>query len=411
MNLDFFNHELMYYLTCLPSFVHGLVQLVSFLLGYCLIYFFSKSFILSFLKSIISKSENKFDDIFLDRKVFDRLAYLPVFYVMHETISFLSFSSGNLSVWFQRLILASIILVLTRVFSAFVSSLLDIGRTLPMLKNHPLTSYGQVFKIGVYSFSLILIVSTLLGESPWVLLSGLGALTAVLMMVFKDVILGLVSSIQLSANDLIRIGDWIEMPKYQADGDVIEVNLNTVKVRNFDKTISTIPTHAITSDSFKNWRGMFESGGRRIKRSLFLDMHSVRFCTDSDLIRFQGNPLLADYIQTKVSELNTFNANYSSISSFKLRQLTNLGTFRAYIEFYLRTYPSIHQYDKTFLVRQLPPSSDGIGLEIYVFTKTTDWKDYESIQADIFDHLLSKVKDFDLRLFQNPSAIQFVKNV
>jgi miniconductance mechanosensitive channel len=251
----------------------------------------------------------------------------------------------------------------------------------------------------------IFAISIIIDKSVLVLLTGLGALTAIILLIFKDSILGLVAGIQLVANDMVRPGDWIEMPKYGADGDVIQITLNTVKIRNWDKTITTIPTYSLISDSFKNWRGMSESGGRRIKRALPIDMTSVKFCTPEMIDRFSRIAMLRDHIERKTKELREYNERNEIDQSVPVngRRMTNLGTFRAYLVAYLRAHPKIHQ-DMTFLVRQLPPSDKGLPLEIYVFSNDQVWANYEAIQADIFDHLLASLPEFELRPFQSPTG-------
>jgi miniconductance mechanosensitive channel len=232
------------------------------------------------------------------------------------------------------------------------------------------------------------------------------------MLVFKDTILGFVASIQMAANDMIRLGDWVEFPKYGADGDVIEIKLQTVKIRNFDKTITTVPTYAFVSDAFKNWRGMQESGGRRIKRSIIIDMHSIKFCDEEMLNRFKKIKYIEDYISQKIEELNIHNAHLDADLSTlaNKRRLTNIGTFRAYIDAYLKHNDKINQ-DMSFLVRQLQSDDKGIPLEIYVFVKDLKWANYENIQADIFDHLLAIVNEFDLDVYQSPSGIELTKAI
>ncbi|MCH8221760.1 MAG: mechanosensitive ion channel, partial [Proteobacteria bacterium] len=266
--------------------------------------------------------------------------------------------------------------------------------------------YVQIAKIILYCIGAILVISTLLDRSPLLLLGSFGALTAVLMLVFRDTILSLVASVQLIGNDMVRVGDWIEMPGCSADGDVIDVALHTVKVQNWDKTITTIPTHKLISESFRNWRGMSESGGRRIKRSLLLDQNSIRFLTDEETAKFERFALLENYITTKRQELSTDNTDLSGdeAAAVNLRRLTNIGTFRAYIVSYLRGRADISD-TMTFLVRQLPPGADGLPIEIYIFTNTTEWVSYEAIQADIFDHLLAIIPEFGLRVYQKPSGM------
>lgn len=245
---------------------------------------------------------------------------------------------------------------------------------------------------------IIYLVSMLANKSPLAILSGLGAMSAVLMLVFKDLILGFSAGLQLSTNKMVQIGDWIEMPKYGADGDVIEVGLNVVKVRNFDKTITTIPTYSLVSDSFKNWRGMFESGGRRIKRALILDPNSVRFLTTEDITRLKKAKLLAPYLESKQTEIQEYNQSFDLSTKINGRRLTNLGTLRAYLQTYLRNHPGVNQ-DLTLLVRQLAPSHFGLPLEIYCFTATTVWAEYEAIQSDIFDHIYAILDEFDVRTY------------
>ncbi|MBV2133922.1 mechanosensitive ion channel family protein [Pseudomonas sp. MAP12] len=269
----------------------------------------------------------------------------------------------------------------------------------------PIKGYLQVLEIAVYALASILMIATLVDRSPLILLSGLGAMAAVLMLIFQHTLLSVVASVQISSNDIIRVGDWVEMPQLNADGDVIDIALHTVKVQNWDKTITCIPTKRFISDPFKNWRGMHESGGRRIKRSLYLDQNSVRFLVAAEVEQLRHFALLRDYLAQKESELETWNLMLLEQGAAPLnqRRLTNLGTFRAYVEVYLRHNPQIRQ-DMTLLVRQLAPTATGLPLELYCFTATTVWADYERIQADIFDHLLAILPEFGLRVFQYPSG-------
>jgi miniconductance mechanosensitive channel len=263
-------------------------------------------------------------------------------------------------------------------------------------------------KLIIYLVGVIFVISLLIGRTPIYLFSGLGAMTAVLMLIFKDAILGFVAGIQLTANKMVTPGDWIQMPKYGADGDVIEVALTTVKVRNWDKTITTIPTYALISDSFKNWRGMRESGGRRIKRAINIDMNTIRLCTPEMLERFRRIQYISDYIDRKQKEVKEYNREHGvdDTSSVNGRRLTNIGTFRAYVIAYLKNHPMVRQ-DMTFLVRQLAPTEHGLPIEVYVFCKDIVWANYEAIQADIFDHFLAVVPEFDLRVYQSPAGSDF----
>ena len=288
----------------------------------------------------------------------------------------------------------------------------ELYERLPSSRNRPIKGFIQVVKIVVLCGGAIILISILIDQSPFLLLSGLGAITAVLLLVFKDTILSLVASIQLTTNDMLRVGDWIEMPGMNADGDVIDISLHTVKVQNFDKTITTIPTHRLVSDSFRNWRGMSESGGRRIKRSLLLDQQSARFLSDEEVLDLKKFKILKDYLAEKRDETAAWNAEELSgdDAPVNARRLTNIGTLRAYILAYLQWHPNISDHF-TLLVRQLPPGAEGLPIEIYCFTDTTDWHRYEGIQADIFDHLIAIVPEFHLRLFQEPSGSDFARAV
>ncbi len=270
---------------------------------------------------------------------------------------------------------------------------------------HPIKGYLQVVKIAIYAIATILIIATLIDRSPLILLSGLGAMAAVLLLIFQDTILSLVASVQITSNDLIRVGDWVEMPQLNADGDVIDIALHTVKVQNWDKTISNIPTKRFISDSFKNWRGMQESGGRRIKRSLYLDQQSVHFLGADECERLHRFNLLDEYLTEKRREIDAWNAKLAERGKepVNTRRITNIGSFRAYVERYLRSHGGIHQ-GMTLMVRQLSPTADGLPLEIYCFTNTVAWTEYEAIQSDIFDHLLAILPEFGLRVFQHPSG-------
>ena len=311
----------------------------------------------------------------------------------------------------------TLITVVQNVCSAFivlavalaVSGLLTLGNEIyqrrPDAHLRPIKGYIQVVKIAVFIVATILVVANLVDRSPLILLSGLGAMAAVLMLIFQDTLLSLVASIQLGSNDMVRVGDWIEVPQLNADGSVIDIALHTVKVQNWDKTITTIPTKRLISDSFRNWRGMQESGGRRIKRSLYLDQQSIGFLGAEDIRRLKSFSLLADYLSRKEDELSNWNTRLDAQQQAQVnqRRLTNIGTFRKYVECYLRTHPGIHQ-GMTLMVRQLSPTADGLPLELYCFTDTTAWVQYEGTQSDIFDHLLAILPEFGLRVFQHPSG-------
>lgn len=303
---------------------------------------------------------------------------------------------------------AFIVLTIAMAIGAFLDILNTLYQRRPNAHLKPIKGYLQVIKIAIYAIAAILMVAALIDRSPLILLSGLGAMAAVLMLIFQDTLLSLVASVQISSSDIIRVGDWVEMPNLNADGDVIDIALHTVKVQNWDKTITTIPTRRFITDPFKNWRGMQESGGRRIKRALYLDQTSVHFLSNEEIARLRRFMLLDDYLDHKDQELLDWNTRLAEHSkeAVNTRRITNIGSFRAYVEHYLRHNPHIHQH-MTLLVRQLNPTADGLPLEIYCFTNTTAWNAYEGIQSDIFDHLLAILPEFGLRVFQHPSGADF----
>ncbi|MHC5083465.1 MAG: mechanosensitive ion channel family protein [Planctomycetota bacterium] len=300
------------------------------------------------------------------------------------------------------------ILIGLLVVNAFLNTVVDVYRTFEFANKVPIRGFMQVVKIVLFLLGGIMVLGLIVDKDPSKLLAGMGAMTAVLMLIFKDAILGFVAGIQLSANNMVHIGDWIEMPKYGADGDVIDVSLTTVKVQNWDKTISTIPAYSLISDSFKNWRGMSESDGRRIKRSINLDMNTTRFCDEAMLAKFRKIQYLSDYIDSKKRQIDEHNqaANVDDTELVNGRRMTNIGTFRAYVIAYLKNNPNINK-DMTFLVRQLQPTPEGLPIEIYVFSADKVWANYEAIQADIFDHILASIGEFDLRVYQNPTGSDF----
>ncbi len=367
-----------------------------------------KRLLLRTLRFFIVRTRTTWDDAILERRMPDRLAHLTPALVIYMLAPLpLEGLEGWVSV-VQGAMLVYMILVGILAFDAFLNAVQDVYRTLEVSREIPVRGFVQVFKIGIYFLGIIFAFSILLGKSPVYLLSGLGALTAVLLLVFKDTILGFVAGIQLNANRMVAVGDWIEMPKYGADGDVVEVSLNTVKVQNWDKTITTIPTYALVSDSFKNWQGMQASGGRRIKRAVHLDVNTIKFCTEEMLARFAKIQYISDYIEQKKEEIGRYNAEKEvDVSSLvNGRRMTNVGSFRAYVTAYLRNHPMVNQ-EMTFLVRQLAPQGQGLPIEIYVFCKDKVWANYEAIQADIFDHILAVVPEFDLQVFQHPTGADF----
>ena len=371
----------------------------------------TKKILLTSIRKIAKKSKTKWDDYLLDSRFFHRLSHLVPAVIMYFTIGI---ALGNYEWLHQtalKLINVYMIFVGAIVFSALLNSLHSIYQTFPYAKNVSIHSYLQLARIFIYSIAGILVLSILFEKSPVAFLTGMGAMAAVLMLVFKDTILGFVASIQLSANQMVHIGDWISMPSRGADGDVFEITLNTVKVRNFDKTISTIPTYALVTESFVNWRGMVESGGRRIMRSIYLDMKSIQFCSQEMLERYKKIGLVSEHLEKKTEEIDADRAEQNLAPNDLLngRRMTNLGVFRKYCEEYIDKHPKTYGRDSQFIVmiRHLQPTEKGLPLEIYCFTNDNNWIAYEGIQADIFDHLLAMVPAFDLKVFQYPSSYDF----
>ncbi|NLX06710.1 MAG: mechanosensitive ion channel family protein [Phycisphaerae bacterium] len=366
----------------------------------------ARRFLLRVIGRFIAATRARWDDVLVRRRVFDRLAHLAPAVIVHVlTPVLLPGLREETQSLIQRVVLAYVAVIVILILDALIDVIHDVYQSLQIAREKPIKSYLQVANIALYFLGLVFVVAILMQQSPWKFLTGLGALTAVLLLVFKDAILGFVASIQIAANQMVRRGDWIAMEKYGADGDVIDISLTTVKVQNWDKTVTTIPTYALISDSFKNWRGMAESGGRRIKRAICIDMTSVRFCTPEMLAKFSRIHRLTDYIERKRTEIAEYNAQHNVDPSVAVngRRMTNLGTFRAYVENYLRHHPRIHK-NMTFMVRQLDPTPCGLPIEIYAFSNDQAWVSYESIQADIFDHVLAVVPEFDLRVFQYPSG-------
>lgn len=368
----------------------------------------AKRLLLRGIRRFVEKTKTAWDDMLVGRGVFNRLSHLAPALVIYALASFVAYDHPSAILVIRRAAVVYMVVVGLLVVDALLNALIDIYRTFEMARRRPIRGFVQAAKIILYAVVGIIVISTIMGRSPSLLLGGLGAMTAVLMLIFKDSILGLVAGIQLSTNQMLHIGDWIEMPKYGADGDVIDLTLTTVKVRNWDKTITTIPTYALISDYFKNWRGMSESGGRRIKRSINIDMTSVRFCTAEMLAKFKKIKHIEEYVERKLEEVGAHNRSVGVDESDLIngRHLTNLGTFRAYVAAYLRNHPMVHQ-GMTFLVRHLQPTETGLPIQIYVFSRDQVWANYEAIQADIFDHILAIVPEFELRVFQNPTGADF----
>ncbi|GAB6928273.1 mechanosensitive ion channel [Paenibacillus sp. JCM 10914] len=376
------------------------IALVSILANYI-----AKKIVLKTIIHIVNNNRYTWDNIIVEKKVFHKLSHLvPAIIIYFSASIFPAYQT-----LIEKAAMTYMIIVTIMVFNALLNAFDEIYRSFEVSKVRPIKSYIQVAKIVLFIIGGIIVISNLIGQNPLIILSGLGALSAVLMLVFKDSILGLVAGVQLSSNDMVRVGDWIEMPKYDADGDVIDITLNTVKVMNFDKTITMIPSYALISDSFKNWRGMQVSGGRRIKRSIYIDTSSICFCTQDMIEEFRKIHYLSDYVASRLEEIEEYNLEHqiNRDSNVNGRQLTNIGVFRIYIQEYLKNHPRIHK-DMTLIVRQLAPGDNGMPLEIYAFTNDTNWGIYESIQADIFDHIFAVASTFGLRAFQNPTGHDIV---
>ena len=380
--------------------VAGIV-LLSFLA-----YLVAKKIILSSINKITHKTKTKWDDVLVEQGLFNRFSHIVPVLIIYYALPLIFPTTGTVILLLQRILLSYMIAVVLLMLSSFLSSVNIIYSSYKISKNRPIKGYLQIIRVFLFIFGIILIIATILDKSALGLLSGIGALSAVLMLVFKDSILGLVAAIQLSGNDMIRIGDWITVPDFGADGDVIDIKLQTVSIQNFDKTIVSVPIYSLISSSFKNWRGMSDSGGRRIKRHLNIDMNSVKFCSEEMLKRFKEIDILGEYISERQKEIDKNNSeeNVNTELLINGRRMTNLGVFRAYTAAYLHKHPLIDT-GMTFLVRQLQPSEKGIPLEIYVFSSYQVWANYENIQADIFDHLLASISFFDLAVYQSISGL------
>ena len=371
------------------------------------IYAICRHIILTAVARLVKKTKATWDDIVFDRKVLTHVSHLVAPILLYILLP-LAISNLGLLSFIQRICMIYIIAVFLKFISSLLTALFHVYSEKEQFRDRPLKGLLQTVQVILFFIGGIIIVSILIDKSPMVLLTGLGASAAVLMLVFKDSIMGFVSGIQLSANNMLRVGDWIQMPKYGADGTVIEVTLNTVKVRNWDNTITTIPPYALVSDSFQNWRGMQESGGRRIKRSIRIDMNSVKFCTPEMLAKYKKIQLLKDYIEETEKVIEDYNKEHGIDNSILVngRRQTNLGVFRAYLTNYLKSLPTVNQ-DLTCMVRQLQPTEQGIPLELYFFSAIKAWVPYEGVQADVFDHVLAIIPEFDLHVFQNPTGEDF----
>jgi miniconductance mechanosensitive channel len=385
----------------LPAFAGNALLVLSALLAYLI----AKRILLFLVHQLAERSRTKWDDALVEQNVFGRLAQIVPALVIQQGIHLVPNWPDAAELVIENVVNAFMIIMVTLATTAILAAINRIYESRPDAGNRPIKGFIQLAQLAIIVIGLILVIATLIDKSPVILLSGLGAITAVLLIVFKDTLLSLAASIQLTGQGLIRVGDWIEVPQYNADGDVIDVALYTITVQNWDKTISTIPTYQLVSGSFKNWRGMSESGGRRIKRSLNIDLNSIRFLSDAETKRFAEFELLKDYIPAKQAELDAYNAALDNPgqADVNLRRLTNIGTLRAYIRSYLQHHPKIRD-DMTLIVRQLQPGPTGLPIEIYCFSNDINWVNYEGIQSDIFDHICAIMPDFGLRVYQQPAG-------
>lgn len=388
-----------------PVWVQTLVGIAVLALLVLVLHVVARRYLLAAVHVLVKRSPGDWDEVLFEHRVPHRASGVISLLALQVGVEWVPGLPPFLVELLHRAVSAGLILVIALTLDSLLSAAHTFYLHSATSERRPIKSYVQLTKIFIYIIAFIFVVATLAEQSPWYLVSGLGAAMAIILLIFRDTLLSLVASVQLTNNDLVRVGDWIEMPQFGADGDVVDIALTAVKIKNWDRTITVVPTHKFLDNSFKNWRAVFEGGGRRIKRAIHVNTTSIRFLTDEEIERFGRFPLLSDYIASKVEELAEHNARYAADPSAILtsRRLTNIGTLRAYISAYLRGHPSIHQ-ELTFLVRQLAPTPEGLPIEIYVFTNDTRWAYYEGIQADIFDHILAMIDQFGLEVYQRPSG-------
>lgn len=378
---------------------------LTMILTSLLLWWLARQVLLRGLHLLADRSKTTLDDHLINNKVFRAVALLLPLMFMEYFLSIVFYQFPSWNNFTNRVLDVLIILAILISIIRTLNALRDILQEKEIYRDKPIQSYFQITKIIFTGIFLILILARVTNQSPLFFLTSLGAMTAILVLVFKDTILGFVGSIQLAANDMIRLGDWVTMDKYGADGEVIEINLATVKVQNFDKTITTIPTYAFISDSFINWRGMQESDGRRIKRSMFIQIDTIHFASDELLEKLSKIAVLTAYVRNTQEKVEAYNREhgFDSKETINARRQTNIGLFRKYVELYLANHPEVNQ-DMPLVSRQLAPTPNGVPLEIYCFTRDKEWKSYERVMADIFDHLFATVETFELELFENPSS-------
>lgn len=383
----------------------ALGMLAALAISSTIIWIISRFIMIQVLHVVVDRTKNPWDDHLVKNKFFRALAHVVPLMFMEYFLSIVFYQYPKLLSYSNKFVIIALLIVAALTVNRLLSSIRDIMQSNSIYRDKPIQSYFQVLKIIATGVIIIVMLSVLTSKSPIFFLTSLGAVSAIMLLIFKDTILGFVGSLQLAANDMIRIGDWVTMEKFGADGDVEEINLATVKVRNFDKTITTIPTYSFISDSFKNWRGMEESDGRRIKRSINVNISSVKFADEGLIEELKKIVVLKEFIETRQVEIKKYNEERGFIgeNAVNARRQTNLGLFRRYIEYYLRHKSEINQ-NMTLMVRQLEPKPTGIPLEIYCFTISKEWVEYENALADIFDHILAMVNHFDLQIFENPSG-------
>jgi len=410
--MEYFKHLLYDYFISLgmssstASYLNMLALLIGLFIVIFIIDFIVRRILLTMFSKLAEKSKSNFDDIMVENKVFRNVAHIIPLLVAVEYVPMVFSDFPYWENIIEKTLLVFGIILTLWVVRSFLNTLKDYFKTLPRLKDKPIDSYIQVFMIFAWVVGIFSAFAIITGIPFLKFITGLGAASAIIILVFRDTILGFVASIQVSINDMVRIGDWITFEKYGADGDVVEINLSTVKVQNFDKTITTIPTYALISDSFKNWRGMMTSGGRRIKRSLSIKLSSVKYLSVNEVDNLKSIQIISNYLNTRQKDIQKYNTNNNADKSLLLngRNLTNLGVFRKYLETYIETHSAINK-DMTIMVRQLAPTSQGIPIEIYAFSSDKRWQNYEYIMADVFDHVISAVPYFDLEIYELDAVI------
>lgn len=369
-----------------------------------LVYLITHKVLIGIIKKLTKKTKTEFDDILLNEKILRRASFIPPAIVLQKFRLFDASIENTIDHIFEAFIALLIILIVHGLLDALV----EVVQKFEKFKDRPLKSYSQVVKIIISTIGLVFIFGILTGQEFWGLFAGLGAISAVLLFVFKDTIMSFIASIQIASYDLVKVDDWIEIPKLGIDGDIMDISLHTIKIRNFDKTVSVFPTVALIENSFKNWRGMQETGGRRIKRSVFIDVSSIKFMDEQLLQRFEKFHLISEYLKQKQEDIKNDNehAGFDPSVLVNGRRLTNVGTFREYLKAYLKQRSDVDN-NLTFLIRQLQPGAEGLPIEIYIFANTTEWVEYEDIQSDIFDHIMAVVPEFELKIYQNPTGSDF----